>query len=207
VGLAAGLVVLASQKELQASVRKGADILAGRMLEQGFRTTALWIRDHLLRRIQGMSPIDSSCVAPGLYVGGQQYRHGLERMALEGITATLNLRERTDDAARGLAMQKHLWLPAVDDTPPTLEQLTHASDFIRGVIEKGEGVYVHCKAGVGRAPTTAAAYLVSTGLTAAEAWDRIRRVRPFIRPKPIQIEQLDRFYTHFWHDGPSWLRT
>ncbi len=200
IGVVAGLAVLASQKELRTSVRKGADILIGRLQEQGLRTTALWIRDHLLRRIQGMSPVDSCRVTPYLYVGGQQYRHGLKWMAAEGITATLSLREKTDDTVRGVALEKHLWLPAVDDTPPTLEQLTQAADFVRGVVERGEGVYIHCKAGVGRAPTTAAAYLISAGFTSTEAWERIRRVRTFIRPKRIQIEQIDRFYKHFWHD-------
>jgi hypothetical protein len=39
----------------------------------------------------------------------------------------------------------------------------------------------------------AAAYLVSTGLTPAEAWARIRMVRPFIRIKPGQVAQVERF--------------
>jgi protein-tyrosine phosphatase len=60
-------------------------------------------------------------------------------------------------------------------------------------IERGGGVYVHCGAGVGRAPSMAAAYLVSTGLTADEAWATIREVRPFIRPKPEQMAQIERF--------------
>ena len=39
----------------------------------------------------------------------------------------------------------------------------------------------------------AAAYLVSTGHTPAEAWKQIRKVRPFIRPTPAQIAQVDAF--------------
>lgn len=192
--VAAAMVAFASSKKLRTAARKGAEIIAGRLQEQGARATALWIRDHGLRLVQGMSPVDTSLVAPGLYVGGQQYRHGLARMAALGIGATLSLREKTDDTARDVALERHLWLPAMDDTPPTLEQLTQATEFIRQIINEGTGVYVHCMAGVGRAPTTAAAYLVSTGLTPAEAWALIRRARPFIRPKPIQFEQVDRFY-------------
>ena len=193
-GMAAALVAFASSEKLRTAARKGAGIIAGRLQEQGARATALWIRDHGLRLVQGMSPVDTSLIAPGLYVGGQQQRHGLARMAALGIGATLSLREKTDDRARGVALEHHLWLPSVDDTPPTLEQLTQATAFMRQIIEKGTGIYVHCMAGVGRAPTTAAAYLVSTGLTPAEAWALIRRARPFIRPKPIQFEQVDRFY-------------
>jgi hypothetical protein len=39
----------------------------------------------------------------------------------------------------------------------------------------------------------AAAYLVRTGLSPAQAWDIIRQARPFIRPTAAQIEQLERF--------------
>jgi hypothetical protein len=48
---------------------------------------------------------------------------------------------------------------------------------------------------VGRAPTTAAAYLVSTGLAPQQAWDSIRAVRPFIRPTKVQRAALERFAT------------
>jgi atypical dual specificity phosphatase len=52
-------------------------------------------------------------------------------------------------------------------------------------------VYIHCANGVGRAPTTAAAYFISTGLSADEAWSKIRRARPFIRPTQAQKEMID----------------
>ncbi|MBE9506635.1 MAG: dual specificity protein phosphatase family protein, partial [Chloroflexi bacterium] len=65
--------------------------------------------------------------------------------------------------------------------------------FIAEEVAQGGGIYVHCGAGVGRAATMAAAYLVSTGLTPDQAWARIREVRPFIRPKPVQIAQIERF--------------
>jgi len=66
-------------------------------------------------------------------------------------------------------------------------------EFITAEIEQGGSVYIHCGSGIGRAATMAAAYLVSTGLTEDEAWARIRTVRPFIRPTPVQVEQLRRF--------------
>jgi protein-tyrosine phosphatase len=173
---------------------KGMGILLGRLREQGVPAVRLWIRDHILRAIEGVSPFDTSRIAPGLYVGGQQYRRGLARMAEEGITASVSLRRSVDDAGRGVAMERHLWLPTTDDTPPTLQQLAEATEFIRGVRREGRGVYVHCASGVGRAPTTAAAYLVSLGLTPEDAWRLIRRTRPFVRPKAVQMEQVERFH-------------
>jgi protein-tyrosine phosphatase len=74
-----------------------------------------------------------------------------------------------------------------------LDDLRRGVAFIREEIARGGGVYIHCGAGVGRAPALAAAYLVSTGLSPQEAWARIRAVRPFIRPKPAQIEQIEQF--------------
>jgi protein-tyrosine phosphatase len=64
---------------------------------------------------------------------------------------------------------------------------------MRQVIQNGGRVYVHCAGGVGRAPTMAAAYLVSTGLATEEAWALIRRKRPFIKPTEAQRAALEQF--------------
>jgi len=61
------------------------------------------------------------------------------------------------------------------------------------VVESGGKVYVHCASGVGRAPTMAAAYLVSTGLSLDEAWTLIRKTRPFVNPTPPQVAALEQF--------------
>ena len=173
---------------------KGIGIVIARLREQGVKVSYLWVRDHLLRRVIGMSPADTSQVSPGLYVGGQHYRHGLKHMASLGISATVSMRQESDDVPRGVALARHLWLPTVDDTPPTLEQLSQAAEFIQDAIERGYGVYVHCASGIGRAPTAAASYLTSTGMPPTEAWETIRRARPFIRPKVKQVKQVELFH-------------
>jgi protein phosphatase len=172
---------------------KGLRILSSRLRQQGLRVTALWANDHAMRVLTGMSPPATSRIAPNLYVGGQHYRHGLRRLADLGISASLSLRREADDQARGVALERHLWLPTTDDAPPTHDHLVEASDFISDVLAEGRGVYVHCMAGVGRAATTAAAYLVSTGQTADEAWATIRRARPFLRPSAAQEKALKEF--------------
>jgi protein-tyrosine phosphatase len=115
-------------------------------------------------------------------------------MAQQGLTASVSLRRSVDDAARGVALERHLWLPTTDDTPPSLTQLAEATEFICNARREGRAVYVHCASGVGRAPTAAAAYLVSLGMTPPDAWRLIRRARPFVRPKPAQSEQVEQFY-------------
>ncbi len=140
------------------------------------------------------TPLDRfSRVLPNLLVGPQHTRAGLERLKAGGVTAILNMRAERDDRALGRATDRYLHLPVIDRMPPSLELLQHGVDFITEELANGGVVYVHCREGLGRAPTLAAAYLVSTGLSAEDAWKRIRCVRPFIRPTQQQIDQITRF--------------
>ena len=161
-------------------------IVYRRLVEQGIRTSWLWVKDKLVRRIRGYSPPELSQVTDLLFVGGQHRHHGLQAMRELGIRAIVNMRQEWDDAAHGLALDAYLWLPVIDDTEPTLEQLTRGADFIHQQVEQGHGVYIHCAAGVGRAPTMAVAYLIYTGDPVERAWERVCQRRPFVRPTPPQ---------------------
>jgi protein tyrosine phosphatase (PTP) superfamily phosphohydrolase (DUF442 family) len=172
---------------------KGLAILWNRLSEQGIRVTAMWAADHLVRIVMGAPMRSVSQITPQLHVGGQYRQGGWERLTLRGITSVVNLRVELDDEAAGIAPQRYLYLPTVDDAPPSLEHLHAGVDFIAEEIGEGRAVYVHCGSGVGRAPALAAAYLVSTGLALDEAWARIRAVRPFIRPQPEQVTRVERF--------------
>jgi len=172
---------------------KGLGILRYRLRQQGLRTTALWAADHAVRLVMG-APIRSvTQITPHLHVGGQYRRRGWSRLASRGITAVVNMRSEFDDRAAGIAPPHYLHLPTDDDHAPTLEQLEAGTAFIAHEVSRGGSVYIHCGAGVGRAATMAAAYLVSTGLSPDAAWERVRRVRPFIRPTEAQRKQLERF--------------
>jgi protein tyrosine phosphatase (PTP) superfamily phosphohydrolase (DUF442 family) len=175
------------------NLTKGLGILKRRVREQGLRVTAWWAADHLVRAIMGANIRQVSQIDSQLHVGGQYRRRGWPRLEARGITAVVNMRVEFDDAAAGIAPADYLHLPVADDHAPTLEQLSIGSTFIAEQTAKGGGVYVHCGSGIGRAATMAAAYLTTKGLTADQAWTSIRKVRPFIRPTPVQIEQLERF--------------
>ena len=174
-------------------IAKGFRILWTRLFQQGLRATAMWAADHAVRIITGAPLRGVSQITPHLHVGGQYRRRGWPKLAARGVTAVVNLRIEFDDNHAGIAPPRYLYLPTVDDAPPALEDLRRGVVFITEEIERGGGVYVHCGAGVGRAPAMAAAYLVGTGLTADQAWERIRKVRPFVRPKPAQVAQIERF--------------
>jgi hypothetical protein len=176
---------------------KGLGILWARFTRQGLHTTALWAADHAVRIVIGAPIQRVSQITPQLHVGGQYRRRGWPKLVERGITAVVDMRTEFDDNDASIAPPRYLYLPTVDDTPPTLEQLREGVAFITEEVARGGGVYVHCGSGVGRAPTMAAAYLVSTGLTPDQAWARIRQVRPFIRLKPEQIAQIERFAAGF----------
>lgn len=180
---------------------KGIQIVSSRLVGQGVRATALWAVDHMVRRATGAPIRRVSQITPQLHVGGQYKRRGWPRLEARGITAVVNMRVEYDDQAAGIAPERYLYLPTVDDGAPSLEDLEAGAAFmareIAQEVARGGGVYVHCGSGVGRAPTMAAAYLVYTGLSPEQAWDRIRRARPFIRPTAVQVEQLERFAARF----------
>jgi predicted protein tyrosine phosphatase len=173
-------------------VIKNLRILWQRLLGQGTRVTGLWATDHLVRIVTGAPVERVSRITPTLHVGGQYWRRGWRRLRERGVTAVVNLRIEFDDEAAGIAPERYLYLPTIDDTPPSLEHLRAGVAFMAEQIEQEGSVYVHCGAGVGRAPTMAAAYLVYTGLPPEEAWRKIREARPFIRPKPEQVAQVYR---------------
>ena len=162
-----------------------------RLREQGPRATLLWVTEHAVRMATGAPRMRTSKIEPGIVVGGQYRRRGWRALQREGVTAVLNLREEFCDGAAGIAPANYLRLATPDDEAPTAEQMGEGVAFIERELERGGGVYIHCGAGVGRAPTMAAAYFVARGAAPDEAWARIRSVRPFIRPTTCQRGALE----------------
>lgn len=177
--------------DIGSAIWNGVTIPWVRLYQHGAAVTWLWLYEKIARLWQGVSPAATSEVVERVFVGGQHYRHGLAVMRQMGIGATLSLRGEVDDQARGVAFPRHLWLPTPDNGAPTVEQMQKGVEFIRDALAAGQGVYLHCGQGVGRAPTLAAAYLITQGQTAEAALDTIRKVRPFITPTRAQWQRLE----------------
>jgi len=173
--------------------RKGLRILARRLRTQGLRVTLIWVYGRGWPKLTGVPLFRYSRITPQIYVGGQYGRRGKRKLEAAGITAGLNLRTEFDDAAHGLALEQYCHLPTVDDDAPSMEHLHKGVSFIRRVLSGGGRVYIHCAGGVGRAPTMAAAYFVTQGMTVPEALALIRRTRPFISITPAQMARLREF--------------
>jgi hypothetical protein len=180
-------------RKLWRFAHKGVRIVVHRLRTQGVRTTLVWVYGRGGSKLTGVPLARYSRITPDVYVGGQYGRRGKRTLEQWGINGVVNLRTEFDDAAHGLTLEHYCHLPTVDDEAPTLDHLREGADFIRRVIDGGGKVYIHCAGGVGRAPTQAAAYLITQGMTLDDALALIRETRPFINIMPPQLEQLRRF--------------
>ena len=184
------------------TIRKGARIIVRRLRAQGWRTTALWAYARGVPYITGVPILRYSRVTPALYVGPQHRANGKRALAQAGIAYILNMRSEFDDAAHNLTLDdpngsspadaraSYCHLPTPDDAAPSMAHLAQGIAFIESAIGSGGKVYIHCSAGVGRAPTMAAAYLIRRGYDVDEALDLIRSARPFITITPPQMRRL-----------------
>ena len=169
---------------------KGLKIAIRRLRTQGLRNTLIWAYARGVPYLTGKPFLSYSRITPEIYVGPQYKLGGKQLLEREGILYCVNMRVEFDDAEHGLALKNYCHLPTVDDTPPSMEHLQHGIAFITDAVSNGGKVYIHCSAGVGRAPTMAAAYFLSIGHSLDEAVGMIEQVRPFINIMTPQMELL-----------------
>jgi protein-tyrosine phosphatase len=94
------------------------------------------------------------------------------------------------DWLRANAGGRALWWPVHDMHAPAVDDLRELVGAIRTRLAAGDGVIVHCGAGIGRAGTVAAAVLVAGGAGVNEALTIVRTARPTAGPQTIEQERL-----------------
>jgi hypothetical protein len=140
-------------------------------------------------------------ITEDVYLGGQIGLKGWRLLQTWGVGALINMRVEWDDRRSGIDTPHYLWLPTIDGTPSTVEQLTRGVAFMHEQIQAGRGVYVHCAAGFGRAPTQVIAYLISCGLSLNEAIDFVKARRPIISLSKRQRRRLQDYTTYLGRNG------
>ena len=135
--------------------------------------------------------LNASQIEPLLFVGGQFRAEQWSALHQLGVRAVLSLQEEAEDHFVGPPSPRVLRLLVPDFHAPSLEQLREAVDFISAAHRDELPVFIHCHAGVGRAPLTAAAYLIATRQLATHtALLYIKRQRPIIDVSNNQLDRL-----------------
>jgi len=109
---------------------------------------------------------------------------------LLGINSSLNLRHEFDDRSYGLEFKNHMYIPVIEYTAPSIDDLYNAVKFIDNEIINGRKVYVHCSEGISRAATIVAAYFIYKGCSIEDSITKLKSVRPFINILPVQNDLL-----------------
>jgi protein-tyrosine phosphatase len=128
--------------------------------------------------------------------GGIWHARNMNELAQEGVTHVLNMQIEFDD--RPLA-EPHgirvLWNPTDDDfLPKPPELLQRGVDFALQAMEEPEArLYVHCAAGVHRAPMMTLAVLCAMEWELEEAMALIETRRPVADFADVYVESVRRF--------------
>lgn len=149
--------------------------------------------DHSWRYLTGLPLARRSMITPNIYLGGQYGLRSVGRLKLLGVTAVVNMREKSIHKSLESRDFKILNLPTVNTYAPTMADLKKGAKFIEKEIKNGGKVYIHCWWGEERGPTMALAYLVWSGLTLDDAYKLVKKTRTFINPTPPQRKRLKEF--------------
>ena len=154
---------------------------------------------NLWRRVHGSitnRPTNFSWIVEGRLAGSGRpmSKSEFDWICAQGVQSvvTMTMDALPDEWVSGRV--DYLHVPTPDLTAPELEKLDAATDFIHEQIKGEHAVVVHCAAGLGRAGTVLACYLVKyAGYTAERAIGEIRQKRP----GSIQSEEQELAVTFF----------
>lgn len=138
---------------------------------------------NVWRRIHGRiarRPTNFSWIMEGMLAGSGMPTSSAELgwVLRQGVKSIVTMTENPlpDSWIGGL---NYLHVPTPDLTAPDMDGIDAAVEFIRGQITSRNAVMVHCAAGMGRAGTILACYLVKYEKhSAKEAIQKIRGERP-----------------------------
>ena len=146
------------------------------------------------RRRVGM---DITWITDRIAVGGGIWNaENMEAVSRAGITHIIDMQIEFDDTplagAHGIAV---CWNPVDDDfEPKPAEVFARGVEFALGALEEDEAkVFVHCAAGVHRAPMMTLALLAVMGWSLEDAMELIEGKRPVADFAEVYVRSVERF--------------
>ncbi len=131
--------------------------------------------------------------------GGIWNSENMGKVAREGITHVIDMQIEFDDTPLGVEHGVEvLWNPTDDDfTEKPAGLFRRGVDFAMDALEKPEAkLFIHCAAGVHRAPMMALAVLGSMGWKIEDARDLIEGRRPVADFADVYVESVEKFLNH-----------
>jgi Dual specificity phosphatase, catalytic domain len=133
---------------------------------------------------------DAVEIVPGLHIGAEPGRRAGRALAKAGVTQAVDL--RGDDVAPSPwpSNVTVLRFPLAEYEAPGVDPLDRLSKQVSVLIQEGEVVYIHCRAGVQRAPMVACAVLLQMGWSLPDAFQLVRRRRAIAALSDAQVAVL-----------------
>ena len=158
-----------------------------------FRPTLLWnlFNARVLKRWNWWDLVDDVVI-----IGARPSVGHVAELKELGVVAVVNTCEeyRGPIAAYETAGIEQLYVPTIDFTAPTLENVEKGVQFIEKHAPDGL-VYVHCKAGRARSATIVVCWLIhSQGMTPEEAQAYLTERRHHVNPKISERAVVREFY-------------
>jgi protein-tyrosine phosphatase len=128
--------------------------------------------------------------------GGIWNSENMAKVAQAGITHIIDMQIEFDDTALGDEHGiKVLWNPTDDDfEPKPPELLRRGVEFAEAAVEGMDAkVFIHCAAGVHRAPMMALAVLGSMGWNVDDAMNLIEKRRPVADFADVYVRSVKQF--------------
>lgn len=117
----------------------------------------------------------AGCAEPGIAAPIDYDMDLLQRMGI-GVLITLTEYDLDQEALKRHAL-RNIHLPIFDREAPSVHQAYMLVYRIQKLLDQGQNVAVHCKAGIGRTGTVLAAWMVREGgLSAETAIERLRQI-------------------------------
>jgi atypical dual specificity phosphatase len=124
-------------------------------------------------------------VDPQVIVGARPFPRDVQKLFGLGVRAVVNTCEEyfgPVEEYKRLGIEQ-LHIPTTDFVHPELADVQRGVRFIQQHIERGNIVYVHCKAGRARSATIALCWLIQyKGLSPEEGQQQLLTARPHINP-------------------------
>src|SRR5262249_50932948 len=128
--------------------------------------------------------------------GGIWSAENMEKLAAQGITHVIDMQIEFDDTPLGRPLGVEvLWNPTDDDfEPKPAELFQRGVDFAQKALDEEDAkLFIHCAAGVHRAPMMSLAVLCSMGWNLEDAMELIQGRRAVVDFADVYLESVEKF--------------